>query len=203
MKKDMHVHSKHSKDGVMEVREILATAKQRGLDGVAITDHNTIAGGLEGLKLSQDYGIEVTVGAEIMTEYGEVVGYHLNHEIESTSFYDVIDEIKRQGGLVTIPHPFDSLRTSSLDSMKVLLEFKDQIDYLEVNGRSLPYFNNKARKFAEQERIPLIGGSDAHLPSEIGNTYTIFADGTKVVGNGSIKAIYPLIRTKIYKTFRI
>lgn len=203
MKKDMHVHSKHSKDGVMEVREILGTAKQRGLDGVAITDHNTIAGGLEGLELSPDYGIEVTVGAEIMTEYGEVIGYHLNHEIESKGFYDVIDEIKRQGGLVCIPHPFDALRVSAINSEKILLEFKDQIDYLEVNGRSFPHFNNKARKFAEQEGIHLIGGSDAHLPSEIGNTYTIFSDGIHVVGNGSIKSIYPLIRTKIYKTFRI
>ncbi|MFH1789424.1 MAG: PHP domain-containing protein [Candidatus Altiarchaeota archaeon] len=203
MKKDMHVHSNHSRDGVMEVPEILRIAKERGLDGVAITDHNTIAGGLEGLKISQDYGIQVTVGAEVKTDQGEVIGYHINHEIESTGFYDVIDEIKRQGGVVSIPHAFDALRSSAVNSEKLLVEFKDQIDYLEVNGRTLPYFNNKARAFAQEHGIPVIGGSDAHMPWEIGNTYTVFDDGTKVVGNGSVKALYPLVRTKIYKIFRI
>ncbi len=203
MKKDMHVHSKYSSDGRMEVKEILQIAKEKGLDGVAITDHNTIAGGLEGLKLSKDYDIEVTVGAEIKTEYGEVLGYHINEEIESRGFYDVVDEIKRQGGVIAIPHPFDALRGSSINSRKTFREFRDDIDYFEINGRTLPYFNNKARAFAEEEAIPLIGGSDAHMPWEIGSAYTIWDDGTNVVGNGSIRALYPLARTKFYKIFRI
>ena len=203
MKKDMHVHSKYSSDGMMEVKDILRIAKKRGLDGVAITDHNTIKGGLKALELSQNYGLEVSVGAEIMTDYGEVIGYHLNEEIESYEFYDVIDEIKKQGGVVCIPHPFDSLRMSSVDSEKVYFQFKDKIDYLEVNGRSLPPFNNKARKFAEEHGFPLVGGSDAHLPSEIGNVHTIWDSGTKVVGNGSYTALLPLARTKLYKMFHI
>jgi predicted metal-dependent phosphoesterase TrpH len=203
MKKDMHVHSKYSRDSMMEVAEILKAAKKAGLDGVAVTDHNTIKGGLEALALSKDYDVEVTVGAEVMTNYGEVLGYHLTEEIESKGFYDVIDEIKRQGGIVAIPHPFDALRSSSIDSKKVFLEFKNDIDYLEVNGRTLPLLNNKTRRFAEEQAIPLIGGSDAHFPWEIGGVYTIWGDGTHVIGNGSLSALYPLARTKLYKILRI
>lgn len=203
MKKDMHVHSKYSRDSTLEVKDILKYAKKIGLDGIAITDHKTIKGGLEGLALSRDYGIEVTVGVEIETDCGEVVGYHLTEEIENETFYDVVDEIRRQGGVVSIPHPFDALRVNALDSRGFILKNRDYIDYLEINGRTLPYFNNIARKLAEKENIPLIGGSDAHFLWEIGGVYTLWDDGVSAVGNGSIKSLYPTIRTKLYKTLRV
>ncbi|MFH1835378.1 MAG: PHP domain-containing protein [Methanobacteriota archaeon] len=203
MKKDMHVHSKYSSDCEMSVKDILVTAKKAGLDGVAITDHNTIQGGLEGLRLSKDYDIEVTVGTEISTNFGEVIGYHLTREVESREFEDVVDEIKRQGGVISIPHPFDFLRLDSIDSKKILMKYRDNIDYIEINARTLPIFNEKARKFALQEGFPLIGGSNAHYPWEIGRCHTIWDEGAKVVGNGSIKSLYPVLRTQLYKTLRI
>jgi len=110
---DLHVHSKYSKDSRLEPEKILKLATARGLGGIAITDHNTVYGGLIARKLSKG-DLLVIVGSEIKTERGEVMGLFLNEEIPERSFFDVVDAIRDQGGIVVLPHPFDRLRRSSL-----------------------------------------------------------------------------------------
>jgi len=130
----MHVHSKYSHDGVLEPETIIKTAKKRGLRGVAITDHNTIMGALNAKK-HKTSDFEVVIGSEIKTERGEIIGLFLQKDIVSRKAYEVIKEVKDQGGIVVVPHPFDKLRKT-----RFILKDEDVrlIDCIEVfNSRCL------------------------------------------------------------------
>lgn len=165
MKFDLHVHSKYSKDSKMELSAILKTAKSAGLSGVAITDHDTVEGGLIASKIDSD--IKVICGAEIRTDRGEVIGYNLNEEITKRDFFEVTDEIKDQGGIISVPHPFDIFRVYRTKLTDEVIEAVDCIEVL--NSRcAISALNEKARRFAEKRNLPMTAGSDAHTPSEIG-----------------------------------
>ena len=101
MRCDMHIHTKYSHDSNLEPRKILKIAKKRGIDAVAITDHGTIKGGLAVKKeaISMNIAVSVIVGAEILTERGEIIGLFLEEEVKSTNFERVVEEIKAQNGL--------------------------------------------------------------------------------------------------------
>jgi len=163
---DLHVHSKYSDDGVLDPEEIVRIAKKKGLVGIAITDHNTIKGGQEAQRYETD-DFKVIVGAEILTDKGEITGLFLSKEIESRHLEDVINEIKAQGGMVVVPHPFDGLRHSAFH---ITEEYAGLVDAIEgFNSRCvLAGYNRRALKFAAQYNLPIVGGSDAHYASEIG-----------------------------------
>ncbi len=204
---DMHVHTKYSGDSRMEPADIVRIAKKKGLTGIAVTDHNTIKGGIEASENRE--GVNVIVGAEIMTDYGEVIGYRLNQEIKSRRIEEVIDEIKQQGGLVSVPHPFDTVRKGAIDQIK-LGEIADRLDFVETrNARSFWFSNDKAARFAAEHNLPGLGGSDAHMAFEIGRCSTVFKDEEKMIvdhvegASNPLYPLYPLLRTKFYKTFHI
>jgi predicted metal-dependent phosphoesterase TrpH len=183
MKIDLHIHSKYSGDSRMEPADILKTAEKAGLDGIAITDHNTIKGGLEAGKIKSD--IEVIVGSEIRTDRGEVIGYFLNTEIEKRELFEVIDAIKEQGGTVCIPHPFDLFRIYKLKPEEDVLKSVDCIEVL--NSRCiLGASNKKARILAEEHGLGMTAGSDAHTPSEIG-TSGVVVDSPEEVGGKNVE----------------
>jgi predicted metal-dependent phosphoesterase TrpH len=163
---DLHIHSKYSGDGVLDPEEIVRVAKKKGLDGIAITDHNTIKGGQEAQRY-ETADFKVILGAEILTDRGEITGLFLSKEIESRHLEDVIKEIKAQGGIVVVPHPFDGLRRSAFS---ITEEYTGLVDAIEVfNSRCvLGRYNRRALEFAARYGLPTIGGSDAHYASEIG-----------------------------------
>ena len=111
---DFHVHSEYSKDCATPVRSILERARELGIDIVAITDHNTVEGGLEGLRLADEYGLRVIAGEEIKSTEGEIVGLFLSsyHPRRALAFAETIAAIKAQGGIVYVPHPFDRLHVA-------------------------------------------------------------------------------------------
>jgi predicted metal-dependent phosphoesterase TrpH len=166
MKIDLHIHSRYSSDGSLAPVDIIEIARKKGLNGVAVTDHDTVQGGLEARKYETDDFI-VIAGAEIKTERGEVIGLFLSKEIRSQRFEDVIIEIKGQGGLVVVPHPFDSMRRSAF---RISDEEANYVDAIEgYNSRSIfQAYNRRAVAFAERHNLPLVAGSDAHHANEIG-----------------------------------
>ena len=97
MKYNLHIHSKYSSDGVLDPEKIVKIAAKRGLNGVAITDHNTITGGLKA-KNYETEDFKVIVGSEISTERGEIIGLFLKEEIKPGNVQEVISEIKEQNG---------------------------------------------------------------------------------------------------------
>ena len=168
MRYDLHIHSKYSSDGVLEPEEIVRFAIKKGLDGIAVTDHNTILGGVRTREYETE-SFEVIIGSEVMTERGEITGLFLSREIKSRDVQGVIAEIKAQGGLVVIPHPFDGLRHSSFHPSEEDATFIDAIE--GFNSRCFfQRHNKKAVDFALRCGLAVIGGSDAHFVNEIGTS---------------------------------
>jgi predicted metal-dependent phosphoesterase TrpH len=168
---DLHIHSSYSSDGTMDTKTIIKVAIKRHLNGIAITDHNTIKGGLEAKKYeTKDF--KVIVGSEIMTDQGEVIGLFLSEEITAKNIMDVINEIKAQDGIIVIPHPFDEIRHSALHPND---EYASIVDCIEgFNSRCIfQIYNDKAVQYANKHNLPLVAGSDAHFENEIGNAGVI------------------------------
>ncbi len=166
MKYDLHSHSKYSSDGILDPRKIVKVAIKKGLCGIAVTDHNTIKGGLKAKEYETD-NFKVIIGSEVMTSKGEVIGLFLSEEIKSKDFYDVIAEIKSQSGIVVLPHPFDEWRYASFPAK----EDVKYIDNIEIfNSRCVKEkYNLNASKFAKKYKLGVTGGSDAHFANEIGH----------------------------------
>jgi len=174
---DLHIHSVYSPDSPVEPRTVLKIAKKKGLDGVAVTDHDTIRGGLEALKANTDPNFVVIVGSEVeTTDKGDIIGLFLTQEIQSREASEVIKEIKEQGGVAMWAHPYREGK-NLLPSVAI-----KQIDVIEgLNAKTLESQNMLARALAERYRKPVAGVSDAHSAEEIGNAATLIA-GSSVDG---------------------
>jgi predicted metal-dependent phosphoesterase TrpH len=170
LKADLHVHTEYSLDCGTPLEKIVGRCIEKGINCVAISDHGTAEGAL---KLKETAPFTIIVSEEILTQHGEIMGMFLEKTIPSgLSVAETISRIKAQGGLVSIPHPFDIFRQSALRN-HILEEIADQIDIIEVfNSRSLPPQQTaKARTFASKHGIIQGAGSDAHTLREIGNAY--------------------------------
>ena len=170
---DYHIHTCNSPDSQVSVVDVVDTAIKRGLAEIAITDHNTIAGGLKASEYAKGKPITVIIGAEIQTDCGEVIGLGLKKEIKERHLEDVIKAIEDQGGEVLIPHPFGPFHRNRINiPLESLVE---RIDYIEVyNGRNIfGLGNRRAKTFAVKYRLKMTVGSDAHFAFEIGNIGSI------------------------------
>ncbi len=168
---DLHMHTDHSHDCATPVDALLAAAKARGLGAIAVTDHNEISGALEARERSRGDGLKVIVAEEVKTaDQGEVIGLFIEEKIpRGMTLAETIAEIKRQGGLVYVPHPFD--RMHSVPDYEHLLGVLDDVDAIEVyNPRvAVGRFNEEAVRFAAKYRIPAGAGSDAHVVQGLGS----------------------------------
>jgi hypothetical protein len=144
-------------------------AKKKGLNGIAVTDHDTIRGGLKALKVNSDRNFVVIVGSEVETTgKADIIGLFLTKEIQSREATEVIEEIKEQGGVAMWAHPY---REGKNLLPSVLTK---QIDIIEaLNAKTLESQNMLARTLAERYRKPVAGASDAHAVEEIGNAATL------------------------------
>ncbi|MDG6218795.1 MAG: PHP domain-containing protein [Candidatus Thermoplasmatota archaeon] len=167
LKFDLHIHTVYSKDSFLRPEKIIKIARVRELDGIAITDHNSIKGGLITKKIAKD-DIKVIIGSEIMTNNGEVIGLFLNEDIKSTIFEEVVDEINDQDGVIILPHPYRNKRGNP-ENLGLCVDFIES-----KNGRTSPKYNKLAEDLALKYNIPVVGGSDAHLSFEIGKIQTLF-----------------------------
>ena len=178
---DLHVHTKYSKDSINDPRWIIKIAKKKGLNGVAITDHNTIKGGWIAKKESKDTDIEIILGEEIKTDIGDIIGLWITEEIKSRNWEEVIDEIHSQGGIAVLPHPYRG--------HKLIEEVAKRVDVIEVlNARTPKQLNRKAYELAVKLHKGFSAGSDAHMLFEIGRV-RIFAnsDLRKDLIKGNVK----------------
>ena len=166
---DLHMHTDHSYDCATPVEVLLTEARAKGLGAIAVTEHNEISGALEASAKAR--GIKVIIGEEVMTAgQGEVIGLFIKEKIpRGMTLPQTVAEIKRQGGLVYVPHPFD--RMHSVPDYRGLMEVIDQIDVLEIfNPRvAISENNEEAVRFAAKYRIVAGAGSDAHVPQGLGS----------------------------------
>ena len=152
------------------LEKIISRCLELGINCIAIADHGTAEGALKMQKMAP---FPVIVAEEILTPHGEIMGMFLKETIPSgLSVEETIARIRAQGGLVNIPHPFETIRGSSLNS-KLIEEIAEQIDLMEVLNSRSPFLANsaKAQAFAQKHGIAQSAGSDAHTLYEIGNAY--------------------------------
>ena len=166
---DLHMHTDHSPDCATPVDTLLDTAKRVGLGAIAITDHNEISGALEARERAN--GIKVIVAEEVKTaDQGEVIGLFIEEKIpRGMTLQETIAEIRRQGGLVYVPHPFD--RMHAVPDYEHLLDVVEDIDAMEVFNPRVAFsaFNEEAARFAAKYRIVAGAGSDSHVAQGLGS----------------------------------
>ncbi len=169
MKIDLHLHTNYSIDGWCAPREMVQQALARGLDKIAITDHETINGALRARRLYPD---RVVVGEEINCRCGtHLIGLFLSDHVPSgLSIEATAERIREQGGLVYAPHPFAYITHSARRARRVM----DVSDIAEVfNSRAFAVqWNKQAAVLAREFSLPQAASSDAHFPWELGRAFT-------------------------------
>ncbi|MFW5902919.1 MAG: PHP domain-containing protein, partial [archaeon] len=176
MKIDMHIHTEYSYDGISKIRKVFKKAKKKGLDGVAITDHFDIRGWKEAKEIAEEMNMFFIPGEEIKVLnkdkkiIAEVIAYFIKKGIGNKTIEELEREIHSQGGLIFLAHPFAKSRPAPRKP-KELLRYVDGIE--TINARSRVWqINRRASRMARNMNMPVVGGSDAHIPEEVGYAYT-------------------------------
>lgn len=166
-KVELHSHTLYSKDCLTSFEAFIGACKMRGIDRVAVTDHNTAAGALE---LAKRYPQMIIVGEEIMTTEGEILAFFVRESVPPfLTPMDTIRRLREQGAVISVSHPFDRLRKGAWEERQ-LRRIVEHVDALEVfNARCIfGADNRKALDFARSYGKPGTVGSDAHIPYELG-----------------------------------
>lgn len=154
---------------------MLEVCRRRRIDRVAITDHNTIDGALEAHSLAPD---RVIIGEEIMTDRGELLGYYLREQIPAgLSPQETIDRLRDQGAVISVSHPFDSVREGSWaeTDLRQILPLVDAIETFNARVWTRRA-NDRAQALADEVGIPGTVGSDAHTYIELGRAVMRFPE---------------------------
>lgn len=168
---DLHVHTCYSQDSFIGIEELLPRSRAAGIDGVAVTDHETLEGSLRAREVFRDF--LVIPGIEIETLNGHVLGLDVEKPVRNLlGLEETVREIHGQGGLAVIAHPFSFLKPKlSYPQLQA-----SQLDAVEaVNSGSFPFssMSRRNRDLASLLSLPVTGGSDAHIPQVIGRAYTV------------------------------
>ncbi|MCC6613629.1 MAG: PHP domain-containing protein [Anaerolineae bacterium] len=174
---ELHCHSLWSKDCIVTFETILRLCDKRGIDKLALTDHNTAEGALLLQRMAPD---RIIVGEEIMTTQGELLAYFVQESIPAgLTPQATIDELRAQGAVISVSHPFDRLRKGAWHEHE-LRAIVDQVDAIETfNARCLyAEDNHRAQAFAKTLGLRGTAGSDAHSRPEYGRALTLLAPFT-------------------------
>lgn len=173
LKIDLHVHTTGSKDAFVEPEELPSILRERGLDGVAVTNHDafTVVAASE---------VIVIPGIEVSTRQGHIIGLGVSGPIErGRSADETISMIHRDGGIAVVPHPFDPVSPCVNPS-----RLRSRPEAIEVINSDALFFRLNtvlARRVAERLGLPMVAGSDSHIPETVGDAYTLVdSDSRKV-----------------------
>lgn len=204
-KVDLHTHSEASPDGGITLDQYASVLSSGKLDVIAITDHNTIE---FATYAREKLGDRIIVGEEIMSTMGEIIGLYLTETVHpGLSPLETVKQIKEQGGLVYIPHPFESIRKGLHPS--VLEELIDFIDIIEIcNGRA--FLQNRSAQtvlWSKLNRVVGAASSDAHGVRGLGKTFTSVkelpneGDLVKILSHGVAITDRPGLRSLLYPKY--
>ncbi len=164
IKADLHTHTLRSFDGRQTLEQLIAAAKAKGLDAVAVTEHELYE------PLPESNELLLIPGCEFSTDAGHITGLFLE-QVPRTAprmpAAEAIAEIHRCGGIAAWAHPYQKGEERPLPA---------GIDAIETANARADYKNKganaKALALAQETGLPAIGGSDAHSAAEVGNAYT-------------------------------
>ncbi len=166
---DLHCHTCYSKDSLMLPGRLIDIARRRGLQRLAITDHNVFDGALLAARIDPEL---IIPGEEIMTTGGELLAYYVVEVVPpGLSPERTIEILRQQGAVVSVAHPFDAVRAGHWEEAR-LREILPLVDAIEVfNARvGIHAYNRRAAALAAAIGKPATAGSDAHAYWEVGRT---------------------------------
>lgn len=176
----MHSHTLHSGDSTTTIDEVVEAVTEAGINVLCVTDHNSISGVAQLVKVLEREGIcRVIAGEEVRTHAGEIIGLFLSQRIPfGENAMHTARVIREQGGLVYVPHPFDPMRRNISEAALNDLTQAGLVDAIEVfNAKtSLQSLNARAQLFATDHDIAQGAGSDAHVPLAIGSAFVDMPD---------------------------
>lgn len=168
MRFDLHIHSNYSSDSSLTIDDILKQAVKKGLDGIAICDHNTVAGSYHAQKRARDLNLPLLVlpAVEVSTTKGHLIVLGIRENIlPNLTPEETIRIAHEKGGVVIAAHPFKIRSIDSVDGLEV--------DAIETfNSRCIFGENTKAKEMARLLGKPQVGGSDSHVLATIGLGFT-------------------------------
>lgn len=176
---DLHTHSTLSHDGGISEQNYIDTLSKKTLDYVAITDHNQID---FAISLSKKFPNNIIVGEEIKTSEGDIIGLFLTKLVPpGKSAKETVAEIKHQGGLVYVPHPFQTKMSGiSFKTLNSILKDVDIVECYNQRRSILQSDTSEVDKYIKSHTLCSAVGSDSHSFGEIGKTYNLIkAEPTK------------------------
>jgi predicted metal-dependent phosphoesterase TrpH len=169
IKADLHVHTTYSKDSLITVKDLILYAKQKGLNAVAVTDHNTLDGAWKIAKETVDF--LVLPGMEVSSAQGHIVALNVKELIpRGLSAQDTVARIHCAGGVAIACHPYVVGKGCLKDRVS------DSFDAIEViNARAFPFGRSvkKAEAAAKLHKLVRVAGTDSHYGPMIGTAYTV------------------------------
>ena len=192
---DLHCHTSARFDSLASPEAVVRAAAKRGLTHLAITDHDRVEGALRA-RDAAPAGLTVIVGEEVRTADGDLIALFLQRAVApGRPVIETIAEVREQGGLVGIPHPFDRFRGSMLkdgrlETMGRLVDWVEAHNARVVGGRG----NERAAEFAREMGLPGVAVSDAHTTLEVGVAYTVL-EGDPSTPDGLRAALAGLVST--------
>ena len=189
---EFHCHTVFSEDCLTSPADLIDDCRQKAIDRVIVTDHNSIAGALAAKDLDPE---RVIIGEEIMTTRGEILAAYVTEEVPpGLSPQETIRRLRDQGAFISVSHPFDRLRNGTW-KLEDLLEITPLVDAIETfNARCMFSLDNtRAAVFARQHHLPATAGSDSHAAIEIGRAVVELPlfdgpdDLRNVIGQGRVR----------------
>ncbi|MET1124444.1 MAG: PHP domain-containing protein [Archaeoglobaceae archaeon] len=194
-KAELHCHTTYS-DGRDSVRKVIEAAIAKGINIIAITDHDCVEASLEAEEIVEEENLPLRVitASEITTTNGHLLAYGIRRDVDAgMDIAETCEEVRRLGGLTFVAHPFDFIRGGTLR-----LKSFSVADGVEVfNSKS--YVNFLARRFAKRFEKPGIAGSDAHSVRSVGLAVNLLKDSSL---NSLLSASYVARRMPIGERLR-
>ncbi len=182
LKLDLHVHTRHSKDAFTDPEILPQIVKRRGLDGIAVTEHDL-------LSSYRSDEILVIPGIEVSSREGHIVALGVHEGVQKGLSADhTIESLRGQNSVIVVPHPYD-ISSPSVDPLRL----RNSVDGIEtVNSAMIPFrfAKRKSEKAAKILGVSMVAGSDSHIPSTIGDAYTLLE-----VSSPSVEGILESIRS--------
>ena len=172
---DLHIHEKQfSKDSFLALEEIVEIAKEKGLDAICITDHDSMGLREYAAEYTKKTGFPIFVGIEYYSLQGDILAFGIDSYPEGrVSAQEFIDYVHEQGGVVISAHPFRHNRRGLEDNLATL----KGVDAIEIlNGSTMPDATMMAVQYAKKYGFATTGGSDCHYPHKVGSCATYFED---------------------------
>ncbi len=184
---DLHVHSSHSPDGRSTVDQLVAAVASTGLDGFALTDHNSVAGLRRLAELARDRPeLRLLPGVEVSTADGHLLVLGVTEAPPpGRSLDETVDWAGGHGGVPVPSHPFRRVHGVGGEAAA-----RVKVPALEaLNGHTGRRANARTAALVRQRGLGATGGSDAHVAGELGRAWTSFPDGA-----GSVDDLVEAVR---------